>query len=61
MFYEEAKADIQMAENNQQGTSRRHFLVDIDPKSLDPRMTVLGGQTTIFRPNKSEPLVLLKD
>lgn len=36
------QADIQIAPNNKHGVSRRHFRIDIEPRTLQPRLTVLG-------------------
>lgn len=37
--------DLQLAKNNQAGISRRYFIIDIDPNTGDPRMTVLSTKT----------------
>lgn len=37
--------DLQLAENNQTGISRRYFKIDIDPRTRDPRLTVLSTKT----------------
>ena len=48
--------DLQLAENNQTGISRRYFKIDIDPTTRDPRVTGLlrntlriidGGHTVV--------------
>ncbi|KAI9146641.1 Calcium-dependent protein kinase 1 [Paramyrothecium foliicola] len=53
------RADIQIAANNMGGVSRRHFLVDIEPLSRKPRLTVLGQMLRVTPP-KSGPIVILK-
>lgn len=54
--------DLQLAENNQTGISRRYFKVDIDPETRDPRVTVMsanilriidGGNTVVRRHGES--------
>jgi hypothetical protein len=53
------RADVQIAASNIGGVSRRHFLVDIDPASSKPRLTVLGQMLRVT-PLSSRPIVLLQ-
>lgn len=49
--------DLQLAENNQTGISRRYFKIDIDPSTRDPRVTglskkalrIIDGDRTVVR------------
>lgn len=37
--------DLRLAETNKTGISRRHFIIDIHPNTLNPRLTVLSTGT----------------
>lgn len=39
------QCDLQLAENNKTGISRRYFRIDIDPKTCNPRVVVLSAKT----------------
>ncbi len=42
------ECDLQIAESNQSGISRRHFSIDIDPDTRDPRVTVVSQKGAVY-------------